>query len=290
LSRSGIIPISFTQDTPGPMARTVRDAAICLGAMVGIDSSDSKTLASEGKYYKDYTQFLKKDGLKGKRIGFLKSAVGVNYKVDTLMFGAIEFLKSQGAKIIELDEISKTNVGQYSFEIMLYEYKDGLNKYFKSLGPKAPIKNLEELIAFNKSDSIELDFYNQQYLEMALEKGDLTSPEYKEALIKLMKGTREDGIDRVMDEYKLDAIVAQTGGPAWLTDHTNGDSYQLGSSSPAAQSGYPNITIPMGFVEELPVGISFFGRAWSEPLLLEIAYSYENGTKYRKAPKYLSGN
>ena len=287
ISRSGIIPISFTQDTPGPMARTVRDAAIFLGILVGIDSTDEKTLESSGKYYRDYTQFLKEDGLKGKRIGLYKSPLGKNYKVDALMYQALDFLKSQGVEIVEIDKISSSKVGDYSFEIMLYEYKDGLNKYFKSLGSDAPVKSIEELITFNQSDSIELKYFNQKYLEMAQEKGDLTSEEYVEALAKMIKGSREEGIDRVMNLHNLDAIIAPTGGPAWKTDLINGDSFHLGSSSPAARAGYPNITVPMGYVDELPVGISFFGRAWSEPLLLEIAYAYEIGTKHRKSPKFL---
>lgn len=288
VSRSGIIPISFTQDTPGPMARTVRDAAICLGIIVGVDSTDEKTLASQGKFYRDYTQFLKEDGLKGKRIGLYKVPFGINYKVDTLMSQAVDFLKNQGAEIIDVTTISSGNVGRHSFEIMLYEYKDGLNKYFHSLGHEAPIKSLEELIIFNQSDSIELKYFNQRYLEMAQEKGDLTQEAYLDALSKMLKGSRKEGIDRVMDEQNLDAIIAPTGGPAWKTDLINGDSFQLGSSSPAARAGYPCITVPMGYIEELPVGISFFGRAWSEPILLEIAYAYEVGTKHRKTPKFLT--
>jgi len=287
ISRSGIIPISFTQDTPGPMARTVRDAAIFLGILVGVDSTDEKTLESSGKFYRDYTQFLKEDGLKGKRIGLYKSPLGKNYKVDALMYQALDFLKSQGVEIVEIDKISSSKVGDYSFEIMLYEYKDGLNKYFKSLGSDAPVKSIEELITFNQSDSIELKYFNQKYLEMAQEKGDLTSEEYVDALARMIKGSREEGIDRVMNLHNLDAIIAPTGGPAWKTDLINGDSFHLGSSSPAARAGYPNITVPMGYVDELPVGISFFGRAWSEPLLLEIAYAYEIGTKHRKSPKFL---
>jgi amidase len=288
VSRSGVIPISFTQDTPGPMARTVRDAAICLGVITGVDSTDKKTLASQGKFYRDYTQFLKEDGLKGKRIGLYKVPLGINYKVDSLMFKAVNFMKRQGAEIIDVNKISSEEIGTYSFEVMLFEYKDGLNKYFQSLGPDAPIKSLEELITFNRSDSIELKYFNQRYLEMAQKKGDLTDASYKKALSKLIKGSREEGIDRIMDELNLDAIIAPTGSPAWINDLINGDSYQLGSSSPAAQAGYPSITVPMGFVDTLPVGISFFGRAWSEPLLLEIAYAYENGTKHRKAPKFLT--
>ncbi len=287
VSRSGIIPISFTQDTAGPMARTVTDAAICLGALTGVDSTDTKTLLNDANMQKDYTQYLKADGLKGKRIGIYTGPLGRHYKVDTVFNQAVAFIKSQGAEVIEIDKITEGNIGGLSFQVMLYEYKDGLNNYFRSLGPDAKIKNLEELIAFNKKDSIEMEFYNQQYLEMAQEKEGLDSDDYKKILADMLKGSREDGIDRVMNEHKLDAIIAPTGGPAWKTDHTNGDAFHVVSSSPAARAGYPNITVPMGFIENLPVGISFFGRAWSEPLLLEIAYAYEQGTKHRKAPKFL---
>jgi amidase len=287
VSRSGIIPISFTQDTPGPMARTVRDAAVCLGALVGIDSADEKTWASKGNYYRDYSQFLNPDGLKGKRMGFFKGPLGSHYKVDSLMYLAVDFLKKQGVEIIEIDEITADEVGQYSYEIMLYEYKDGLNKYFQSLGPTAPIHSVEELIAFNESDSVELKYFNQYYLKMAQEKGPLTDEAYQEALRKMLKGSREDGIDRVMDTCDLDAIIAPTGGPAWKTDLVNGDSFHVGSSSPAARAGYPNISVPMGFIDGLPVGISFFGRAWSEPVLIEIAYAYEQATRHRSAPEFL---
>jgi amidase len=288
VSRSGVIPISFTQDTPGPMARTVRDAAICLGALAGIDPADEKTLAAKGKYYNDYTRFLNKDGLKGKKIGFYKAAMGINYKVDTLMYRAIKYLKSAGAEIIEIGEIYDRKIDKYSFEIMLYEYKDGLNKYFRSLGPEAPVKSIEELISFNRADTLELKYFNQKYLETALMKGELSSSDYQMTLAKMQKGIREDGIDRIMDKYGLHAIAAPTGAPAWKTDLVNGDSFQLGSSSPAAQAGYPSITVPMGFIGDLPVGISFFGKAWGEPLLIEIAYAYETGTKHRQSPGFLN--
>lgn len=287
ISRSGIIPISFTQDTAGPMTRTVTDAAICLSALTGIDSTDIKTLTSVNNIHKDYTKFLNPDGLHGKKIGIYTRPLGRNFKVDTIFQEAVAYIKSKGAEVIEINKIVENNIGGLSFQVMLYEYKDGLNNYFKSLGSNAKIKNLEELIAFNKKDSIEMEFYNQRYLEMAQEKEGLDSDDYKKTLRDMLKGSREDGIDRVMNEHNLDAIISLTGGPAWKTDHINGDSFGLGSSSPAARAGYPNITVPMGFVDELPVGISFFGRAWSEPVLLEIAYAYEQGTKHRKAPKFL---
>ena len=290
VSRSGVIPISFTQDTPGPMGRTVRDAAICLGAIVGVDSADEKTLASKGQFYTDYTRFLHKDGLRGKRIGLDKSALGINYKVDTLFNNAVAFLKAQGATIVPIGPIDDKKVEGYSTEIMFYEYKDGLNKYFRSLGPNAPVKNVGELIAFNISDSVELRYFNQKFLELAQLKEDLSSEKYKELLAKMLRGSREEGIDRVMNAGDLDAIIAPTGGPAWKTDLINGDSFQIGTSSAAAQAGYPNITVPMGFVDELPVGISFFGRAWSEPILIEMAYAYENANNYRVAPKFHRSN
>ena len=287
LSRSGIIPISFTQDTPGPMARTVRDAAIALGTMVGVDEADSKTIASEGKFYTDYSPFLKEDGVIGKRIGLYKRPFGRHPKVDELTLQAVEKLKSMGAEIIEIDQIYPANARSASFQVMLYEYKDGLNKYFSSLGEKAPIQNLEALIAFNKKDSVELRFYGQEFLEMAQEKNGLEDEAYQKALATMKKGSQELGIDRVMETHKLDAIIAPTGSPAWKTDWVNGDAFHVGSSSPAAMAGYPNISVPMGFIDELPVGLSFFGKAWSEPLLLEIAYAFEQETKIRKSPVFL---
>ena len=286
VSRSGVIPISYTQDSPGPMARTVRDAAICLGVLTGLDPADDKTLESEGRYYNDYTRFLNENGLEGKRIGFFKAPVGRNFKVDTLMYRAVDQLKSLGAEIVDIERISETNTGYYSFEVMLFEYRDGLNRYFESLGPQAPVKSLEELIEFNRTDTVELRYFNQRYLEMAQEKDDLDSEEYLEALRKMLQGSRDEGIDRIMDEHRLDAIVAPTGSPAWKTDLVNGDSFQLGSSSPSAHAGYPIITLPMGYIEGLPVGISFFGKAWSEPVLIEMAYAYERATDHRRLPEF----
>jgi amidase len=286
LSRSGIIPISFTQDTPGPMARTVEDAAILLGSLTGIDSADSKTVHSVGNYPADYRIFLIADGLKGKKIGLYKNSMGFSHKVDDLMTDAAEWMKSQGAEVMEIDFPEDESYESASFDVLLYEFKDGLNRYFAGLSGDIPVKNLRELIEFNKSDSIELKYFDQGILEMAEKKGDLESPEYKKALAKMMKATRENGIDLVMNKNNLDAIIAPTGSPAWKTDLLLGDHFIGGSSSLAAISGYPAITVPMGYIDKLPVGITFFGKAWSEPILIEIAYSYEQGTKHRKIPEY----
>jgi amidase len=290
LSRSGIIPISFTQDTPGPMARSVEDVAISLGAMTGVDSADSKTRASAARYHSDYTVFLKRDGLRGKRIGLLKNISGYHARVDSLMKRAVTDLKSQGAEVVEIDFTLDRSANGSSFQVLLYEFKDGLEKYFNSLGDKVGVKTMQDLIAFNKVDSIELRYFDQRLLEMAAEKGDLQSKEYQEALTVMLKATRENGIDKLLAEHKVDALIAPTGAPAWKTDWIDGDHFIGGSSSLAAISGYPSITVPMGFVEELPVGVSFFSTAWSEPLLLEIAYAYEQSTKHRKAPRFIPSN
>jgi amidase len=287
VSRSGIIPISATQDTAGPMGRSVEDVAICLGALTGVDAADNKTQAAQGKYQSDYTQFLKADGLGGKRIGLLKGSAGYHPKVAALLEQAAAYLKSRGATVVEIEPLKEGPMEGDSFTVMLYEFKDGLNKYFAGLGENAKIKDLAGLIEFNKADPVELKYFDQELLEQAQDKGGLEAAEYKEALARMLKAARQDGIDKLMDENKLDALMAPTGAPAWKTDLTDGDHFLGGSSSLAAIAGYPSITVPMGFVGELPVGVSFFGRAWSEPLLLEIAFAYEQGTKQRRPPKYL---
>jgi amidase len=287
ISRSGIVPISYTQDTPGPMCRTVTDAAIMLGALTGIDPNDGKTKQSEGKALKDYSKYLNADGLSGKKIGVIKNLMGFSDKVDTLMRRAIADMESKGAVVIEVDAPESAGYENASMEVMLYEFKDGLKRYFASLGEKAPVKNIKELIEFNRRDSVELKYFDQKILIDADKKGDLASPGYKKALEQMLLATRKNGIDKIMKENKLDALIAPTGSPAWKTDLLNGDHYVGGSSSLAAISGYPAITVPMGFIGEMPVGITFFGRAWSEPLLIEIAYGYEQMTLHRKPPRYL---
>ncbi|MEZ4918695.1 MAG: amidase [Saprospiraceae bacterium] len=290
ISRSGIIPISFTQDTPGPMARTVKDAALCLNALTGIDPQDSKTSASQGKVAKDYTRFLNPNGLKGKRIGLYKQPMGIHFKADQKMEEAIAFLKAAGATIIEIEQLSEINIEPPSFEVMLYEFKDGLNAYFAGLGPNAPVKNLADLIRQTQADPEEMAYFDHALLSQAQAKGDLQEPAYLQALKQIKEYSQAKGIDRIMDQYQLDALVAPTGGPAWKTDWAVGDHYGVYSSSPAAIAGYPSISVPMGLIDGLPVGISFFGRAWSEGVLIELAYAYEQGTRHRVAPEFKASN
>ncbi len=288
ISRRGIIPISFTQDTGGPMARTVRDAAICLGTLTAVDSLDAKTLDPDRQAYSDYTPFLREEGLEGKRLGFWKSPLGDHTALTRVMEQAVDNLEAAGATVVEIEEqplpeSARTN----SFTLMLYEFKDGLNQYFASLGPDAPVKDLADLIEQTFADSVEMAYHDHDLFRQAQEKGELDEKEYLDALAEARRLSRSEGIDRVMEEYDLDAIIAPTGGPAWKTDLINGDNFGTGSSSPAAIAGYPNITVPMGQIHGLPVGISFFGKAWTEPVLLEIAYGYEQATQHRFSPSYL---
>ncbi|MCU0236433.1 MAG: amidase [Acidobacteria bacterium] len=287
VSRSGIIPISFTQDTAGPMGRTVADVAACLGALAGVDADDAKTQAAAGNLHADYRLFLKADGLKGKRLGLMKNLMGYHYRVDALMEQAVAFLRGQGAEVVEVEGPKEGPIESDSFQVMLYEFKDGLNRYFAGLGDGAKVRSLAELIEFNKQDPVELRWFDQKLLEQAQEKGGLEAAEYRKALESMLKAARDEGIDKLLAQHKLDALLAPTGAPAWKTDKVDGDHFTGSSSSLAAIAGYPSITVPMGFVDDLPVGVSFFSRAWSEPLLIEIAYAYEQGTKQRRAPKYL---
>jgi amidase len=290
VSRSRIIPISHTQDTAGPMCRTVRDAAILLGAIAGGDVDDKGTAASEGKFFKDYTQFLNADGLKGARIGVLRKAFGFNPAVDKLMEAALEAMKKQGATLVDPVEFETYGkFGATEFLGFMYELKADLNAYLAWLGPNTPVKTLKEIIEFNdKNAAKEMPYFGQENFLAAEEKGPLTTKEYVEAIAKNHELAGKEGIDKTMDKHKLDAIVAPTGGPAWLTDIVNGDSFGGGSSEFAAVAGYPNINVTAGFDYGLPVGISFFGRAWSEPVLIKLAYSFEQATKFRKAPRFLA--
>ncbi|MEZ4414347.1 MAG: amidase [Gemmatimonadota bacterium] len=288
VSRTRIIPIAHSQDTAGPMCRTVRDAAILLGALTGVDPEDAATAASEDQAQTDYTQFLSEDGLRGARIGVARAYFGFHPEVDARMEEALEALRTGGATLIEPADIpTRSEMGGPSYQVLLYEFKADLNAYLEALGPSAPVRSLEGLIEFNRANrELEMPWFQQEIFEEAQAKGSLESPEYQEALATMQRLARSEGIDRVMDEHRLDAIVAPTGGPAWVTDLVNGDHFGGGSSSPAAIAGYPNITVPAGLVHGLPVGLSFFGRAWSEPVLLRLAHAFEQATGHRAAPTF----
>jgi amidase len=289
VSRAGIIPISHSQDGAGPMCRTVGDAAILLGALTGVDKDDSYTAASSGKSYTDYTQFLKADGLKDARIGVARKYFGFSDAVDALMNEAIDVMRKQGATIMDPADIdSYGKFDDTELLVLTYELKDDLNKYLARLGPASPVKTLGDVIEFNTHNAQrEMPYFGQDLFLKAEAKDPLTSREYIDALEKNHRLARVEGIDGVMDKLKLDALIAPTGGPAWVTDLVTGDHFGGGSSNAAAVAGYPNINVPAGYVFGLPVGISFFGRAWSEPTLIRLAYAFEQATMVRKPPKFL---
>lgn len=288
-SRSGIIPISHSQDTAGPMARSVEDAATLLGLLTGMDQNDSATLDSEGEISPDYTRFLDPNGLRGARIGVARSFFGFHPVVDKLMDQAIQQMKELGAVMVDPVEIKNLREIEGSeFEVLLYELKADLNKYLAGLRPEIPYRTLKDLIAFNeKNKDKEMPWFGQETFLAAEAKGELTDKAYTDALAKCREGARQKGIDATLHEHKLDAIIAPTGSPAWPTDWINGDHFTGGSSSPAAVAGYPAITVPAGFVDALPVGITFMGTAWSEPVLIRLAYAYEQKSGNRKAPGFL---
>ncbi len=288
VSRSGVIPIAHSQDTVGPMARTVWDAAVLLGALVGEDSRDPATRGSSAHAHNDYTRFLG-PGLEGARLGVPRKLYGFHPAVDRLMEDALAEMKRRGAVIVDPAEVP--HVGEYDqaeLEVLLYELKADLASYLATLGPKAPVKTLADVIAFNEAHRAEeMPYFGQELFLRAQDKGDLATPAYRDAVARNRRLAGSEGIDAVMTEHKLDALVAPTGGPAWTTDLVNGDHYAGGCSTPPAVAGYPHVTVPAGFVFGLPVGISFFGRAWSEPLLLRLAYAYEQATRHRKPPRFL---
>src|SRR3954463_13455160 len=291
LSRSGIIPIAHSQDTAGPMTRTVRDAAVLLGVLAGPDPADAATMAARSRgQITDYTRYLDANGLRGARIGVARSKFfGYSDVVDKLINDAIATMKAQGAVIVDPANIETAGKFDDSeFDVLLYEFKADLNAYLASLGPSAPVKSLQEIIAYNDAHKDqEMPWFGQEIMIQAQAKGPLTEKKYRDELAKDLRMSRTEGIDATMNKYKLDAIVAPTGGPAWPTDLINGDHFTGGSSTPAAVAGYPNINVPAGFSHNLPVGISFFGRAYSEATLIKIAYAYEQATKQRQAPRFI---
>ncbi|HKV27385.1 MAG TPA: amidase [Candidatus Acidoferrales bacterium] len=289
VSRSGIIPISHSQDTAGPICRTVTDAAILLSALAGLDSADAATEASRGKSSPDYTKFLDRNGLRGARIGVVRQLFDFSEKLAPVMKAALDAMKNEGAILI--DPVGIASLGQFDESenaVLQYEFKADLNKYLAQFS-NAPVRSLQEIIEFNdRNHEKELLYFGQDIMVHCQARGPLTDKAYLDALSKNHRLARQEGIDAVMDTHKLDALIAPTAGPSWLTDLVNGDHDTGGSSSLAAVAGYPNINVPAGFVFGLPVGISFFGRAWSEPTLIKIAYAFEQATHFRKSPRFLS--
>ena len=298
VSRVGVIPISHTQDTAGPMARTVRDAAVVLGVIAGADPADPATADSGARGLSDYTPFLEAGGLQGVRLGIARPFLGFHAGVDQVFETAVEALRSAGAVIVDPVDLRpsgrpaapgvETSLSAAETEVLLYEFKAGLNAYLGARGPAAEVRSLADLIDFNERHAdTEMPYFGQERLLAAEAKGPLSEPRYLEALAAARRLSRSEGIDRTMDEHALDAIVGPTGGPAWVTDLVNGDHFGGSSSGYPAVAGYPNITVPAGDVHGLPVGVSFFGRAWSEPTLIRIAYGFEQTVQARLVPRLL---
>jgi amidase len=289
VSRSGIVPISHTQDTAGPMARSVADAAALLTALAGADPRDAATAASRGKGA-DYARFLDANGLKGARIGVARAKLfGYSPGADALVEEAVKEMERVGAVVVDPADVP--HLGEYDdpeFEVLLYEFKADLNAYLAEWAPGAQVRTLADVIAFNEADrDRELPYFGQDIMEKAQKKGPLTEKAYLKALAHCRRLSREKGLDAVMAKHRLDAIVAPTGSPPWLTDLVTGDHFLGASSTPAAVAGYPSITVPAGYSFGLPVGITFIGRAWGEGSLIRLAYAFEQATKVRKPPRFL---
>jgi amidase len=291
LSRSGIIPISATQDTAGPLCRSVEDAAILLTALTGVDPRDPASGASATSAGTDYTSFLNLQGLTGKRLGVPRKVfTGYHDATDRLFEEALDVLRGLGATIVDpADLLHADDTGAAETEVLMYEFKAGLNAYLAALGPDAPVRTLEQVIAFNdrERDRV-MPYFGQETLIKSQAKSGLRSPKYRQALATCARLWRTEGIDQVMRRHRLDALVAPTGNPAWPIDLVNGDHFTGSVTTPAAVAGYPHLTVPAGFVLGLPVGLSFFGRAWSEPALIAMGFAFEQATRHRRPPRYLA--
>ncbi len=280
VSRSGIIPIAHSQDTAGPMCRSVADAAALLGVLTGIDPED---VATSQQVVQDYTSYLQKGALKGARIGIARNYFGFNDRVDRLLQEAILALKEGGAVIVDPVALPVHRLSEPEYTVLLYEFKAGLNSYLQAL-PQSPVRNLKSLIEFNEKHSEELVHFGQEIFLAAEAKGPLTNAEYRKALAQCRLYARKLGIDALMAKHRLDAICAPTNGPAWPIDYANGDHYTGGCSTAAAVAGYPHVTVPAGYVYGLPVGLSFFAGSWSEARLIGYAYAFEQIVQARRAP------
>lgn len=285
ISRSGVIPIAHSQDTAGPMTRTVADAALLLTAMAGVDARDPATEASRGKAA-DYTKFLDVNGLQGARLGVARKMFGGHDRVQALMESALAVMRAKGATLIEVEIPHTDKYGDSELEVLLYELKADLNAYLADL-TQSPVRTLKEIIAFNEKNNLkEMPHFGQELFIQAEAKGGLDSPAYREALANNLRYSRAEGIDAVMREHRLEALIAPTGGPAWLTDFINGDHYSGSFTTPAAVAGYPHVTVPAGQISGLPVGLSFVAGAWQEATLIRLAYAFEQATRHRQAPTY----
>jgi amidase len=289
VSRSGIIPISATQDTAGPMARTVADAAVLLSVLVGEDPRDAATSSRPASSATDYVAALDRRALSGARIGVARNMAGFHPGVDAVFEQAIAALRAAGAVIVDPADVPTVNkTDDPELVVLLYEFKDGLNRYLASRGVTTRMKSLADIIDFNKSNAArEMPWFAQEQMERAQTTGSLSDVAYREALAACRRLSRTEGLDLVLSTHQLDAIIAPSNGPSWPTDLLNGDRYTGGNSSVAAVAGYPSITVPMGMVGPLPVGVSFIGTAWSERRLIALAYAFEQATRARTAPRFL---
>ena len=288
VSRAGIVPISHSQDTAGPMARTVADAAALLTAIAGVDSSDEATAAAADHLVRDYSAALDVDGLRGARLGVVRERyTGFSPKADVLFEAALVVLRERGAEIVDPTNVASLAQLNGSGDLLSWEFKTDLERYLAEWAPDATVRTLDALIAFNQRDAArEMPFFGQEIFEQAARRGPLTSPEYLQLKERLQRASRAEGIDAVMTQHRLDALISVSAGPARPIDLVSGDAGGGGSSGLAAIAGYPHVTVPMGFVHGLPVGLSFFGRAWSESVLLRLAYAYEQATRLRRMPSF----